>query len=146
MSKFEQTNEKTFITLPLDGGPRDFDELEELSEWAKRQRNSLSWLQKAIKGQGNIQQAWNVLNDSIQRVEHFCSRFAQMNEQQRLSEAQDQTKHFTNVVNKGAIRTTESSDSAFVDALRKEHSDIVAAYAYAFLTNHDSQIQPDHAT
>lgn len=140
MSDSENKEEKGFITLPLDGGPRDFDDIEELSEWAKNQRNSLSWLQKAIKNQGNIQQAWNVLNNSIQQVENYCNRYAQLNEQQRRSEAQNLTKHFTNVVNNGKIRTTESPDIAFVDSLRKEHSDMVAAYSYAFLTNHDFQI------
>lgn len=140
MSESEKEKEKGFITLPLDGGPRDFDDVEELSEWAKHQRNSLGWIPKAVKNQGNIQQAWNVLNNSIQQVENYCNRYAQLNEQQRRSEAQNLTKHFNNVVNKGNIRTTESPDIAFVESLRKEHSDIVAAYSYAFLTNHDFQI------
>ena len=54
MSESEKKEEKGFITLPLDGGARDFDDIEELSEWTKNQRNSLSWLQKAIRNQGNI--------------------------------------------------------------------------------------------
>lgn len=140
MSESEQTKEKAFITLPLDGGPKDFDDIGELSEWAQLQRNSLSWLQKAIKGQGNIQQAWNVLDNSLQQVDNFCSRYAQLSEQQRKAEVQKLTKHFTNVVNSGNIRTTESPDIAFVESLRKEHSETIAAYSYAFLTNHDFQI------
>lgn len=140
MSESDESEEKALITLPLDEGPKDFDDIGELSEWAKNQRDSLSWLQKAVKNQGNIQQAWNVLNNSIQQVENFCNRYPQQNEPQRRAEAQNVVKHFTNVVNAGHILTTGSADLAFIDSVRKEHSDIIAAYAYAFLAKHDFQI------
>ena len=140
MSESDKAEKQALITLPLDGGPKDFDDIDELSEWAKNQRESLNWLQRAIKNQGNIQQAWNVLNNSIQQVENLCNRYPQQNEQQQRAESQNVVKHFTNVVNAGQIRTAGSADIAFIDTVRKEHTDIIAAYAYAFLTNHDFQI------
>lgn len=139
MTESEEAESTSFLTLPLDGGPRDFEDLEELAAWAKDQRDSLSWLQTATKNQANIQHAWNTLNDCIGKVENFSKRHSQLNEQQQASEAQALTNHFAGIVKSGRIRTTGSPDVTFINALRKEESDAVAAHAYAFLTNHDFQ-------
>lgn len=140
MNEPDDTEPPPFITLDLDTGSREFDDVDELAEWAKEQREAVGWLQNATKNQGNIQQAWNVLNDSIGKVENFCNRYPQLNDQQQRAESQNLKKHFTNTVQSGKIQTRGSADLSFVDSLRKQHSDIVAAHAYAFLTNHDFQI------
>ncbi|MBL3557129.1 MULTISPECIES: DUF6161 domain-containing protein [Marinobacter] len=132
MSGSEEKHEaKSFITLELDTGPREFQSLEELKEWADQERSFFAWMEAGAKKDSNSAHAWNVTNQWLGFIDQFIQQFRQNqnNEQQRQNVSRNFQKQLSQHLQKGHLLSSTNPDAIFAKNLSGEEDEVIACYA-----------------
>ena len=132
----EETENEALITLDFSGIEKKFADIDELREFMQSQLSTWSWLEQAVRQDGNLDRAWGLFKEYFTQADKFI----------KLYETSGVTREVqTNLINAFRIQTqtaviqgfilAETPDARFVLALKESRSSQVAAYTIASLTN-----------
>lgn len=127
----EEQDAKSFITLELDTGPREFQSLEQLKEWADQERSFFAWMEAGAKNDNNAAHAWNATNQWLGFIDQFIHQYRQNqnNEQQQQNVSRNFQKQLSQHLQKGNLLTSNNPDAIFGKNLSGEEDEVVACCA-----------------
>ena len=135
--EIEKDLPKSFITLQLDTGTREFRNLDELQEWASNEREFFAWLKLGANQEPHAGHAWKVTETWIAEIDSFIQkhRQPQVNKEQRQNFTQHLHDQLNRFISEGHILTSQNPDALFGKNLSEEKDNVVACYAMNNLLN-----------
>ena len=134
----EESTPKSFLTLTLDTGDREFQSLEELENWVNDERTFFGWMEGGARaGEPGTNLCWNVTEQWMIVIQNFIQQYRQHegNKNYQINFINDVKSKISLLFNSEQLITSKNPIAIFGKNISEKSSDVVACYAINNLLN-----------